>query len=394
MSVWAIVVAAGSGLRFGRPKQFEQVRGRTVLGRSVDAARSRCDGIVVVLPPDHPLPADVSAERTALGGATRSASVRSGLAEVPVDATIIVVHDAARPLASTSLFAAVVDAVLDGADAVVPAVPLGDSIRRVGGEAVDRRDLVAVQTPQGFAAAVLRRAHAGDGEASDDATLAEAAGARVSVVPGEATNVKLTHPADLRVAEALLDDASGPSPSPAAVPDASPPPAAPTQAEVRIGHGVDVHPFSPAPDRPLVLGGVRFADGGGLAGHSDADAVAHAVIDALLGAAGLGDIGQLFPDDDPRLAGADSVELLRHAVGLVRAAGWQPANVDCTVMTVAPRLAPRRAEMERRLGDVVGAPVTVKGKRAEGLGTLGRREGLACWAVALLTRTVPAPSPS
>ena len=155
---------------------------------------------------------------------------------------------------------------------------------------------------------------------------------------------------------------------------------------MRIGHGVDVHPFSAAPDRPLVLGGVRFAEGGGLAGHSDADAVAHAVIDALLGAAGLGDIGQLFPDDDPRLAGADSVELLRHAVGLVRAAGWQPANVDCTVMTEAPRLAPRRAEMERRLGDVVGAPVTVKGKRAEGLGTLGRREGLACWAVALLTR--------
>ena len=242
MSVWAIVVAAGSGLRFGRPKQFEQVRGRSVLGRSVDAARSRCDGIVVVLPPDHPLPEDVSAERTAPGGATRSASVRSGLAEVPVDATVIVVHDAARPLASTALFAAVVDAVLDGADAVVPAVPLGDSIRRVGGEAVDRRDLVAVQTPQGFAAAVLRRAHAGDGEASDDATLAEAAGARVSVVAGEPTNVKLTHPADLRVAEALLDDASEPSPSPrrprrlrAGGADA---------AELRIGHGVDVHPFS------------------------------------------------------------------------------------------------------------------------------------------------------
>jgi len=153
---------------------------------------------------------------------------------------------------------------------------------------------------------------------------------------------------------------------------------------VRIGQGFDVHPFSPDPDRPLVLGGVRVEDGRGLAGHSDADVVAHAVTDALLGAAGLGDIGQHFPDTDAAWAGADSIDLLCRAVADVREAGWQPANVDCTVIAEAPRLAPHRPAMESRLTAAVGAPVTVKGKRAEGLGALGRNEGIACLAVALL----------
>ena len=152
---------------------------------------------------------------------------------------------------------------------------------------------------------------------------------------------------------------------------------------VRVGQGFDVHGFSDDPTRRLVLGGVVF-EGPGLAGHSDADAVAHAVTDALLGAAGLGDIGQHFPDTDPDLAGADSLDLLRRAVADVRAAGWAPGNVDCTVVLEAPKLAPRRTEMEQRLTEAVGAPVTVKGKRAEGLGALGRREGIACFAVAVI----------
>jgi 2-C-methyl-D-erythritol 2,4-cyclodiphosphate synthase len=153
---------------------------------------------------------------------------------------------------------------------------------------------------------------------------------------------------------------------------------------VRVGQGFDVHPFSDDPARRLVLGGVVFDGERGLAGHSDADAIAHAVTDALLGAAGLGDIGQHFPDTDPALAGADSLELLRRAVAEVRAAGWEPGNVDCTVVLEAPKLAPRREEVERRLSTAVGAPVTVKGKRAEGLGALGRREGIACFAVAIV----------
>lgn len=153
---------------------------------------------------------------------------------------------------------------------------------------------------------------------------------------------------------------------------------------IRVGQGFDVHPFSDDPQRPLVLGGVPFPGARGLAGHSDADVVAHAVTDALLGAAGLGDIGQHFPDTDPAFSGADSVDLLCRAVADVRAAGWAPQNVDCTVVLEAPKLAPHRDAMHERLSAAVGAPVTVKGKRAEGLGALGRAEGVACFAVALV----------
>jgi 2-C-methyl-D-erythritol 2,4-cyclodiphosphate synthase len=153
---------------------------------------------------------------------------------------------------------------------------------------------------------------------------------------------------------------------------------------LRVGQGFDIHRFSQDPARPLVLGGVLFAGEPGLEGHSDADAVAHAVADALLGAAGLGDLGSWFPEDDPATAGADSMHLLATVVAGVRAEGWSVANVDCTVVCEAPRLAPRREELQDRLGAVVGAPVTVKGKRAEALGALGRKEGIACLAVSLL----------
>jgi 2-C-methyl-D-erythritol 2,4-cyclodiphosphate synthase len=153
---------------------------------------------------------------------------------------------------------------------------------------------------------------------------------------------------------------------------------------VRVGQGFDIHRFSDDPARPLVLGGVHFDGEPGLVGHSDADVVAHAAADALLGAAGLGDIGEHFPDTDPRYAGADSLSLLREAAAKVRAAGWEPGNVDCSVVCEAPKLAPRKAEMEANLGAAAGVPVSVKGRRAEGLGALGRREGIACWAVAVV----------
>lgn len=153
-----------------------------------------------------------------------------------------------------------------------------------------------------------------------------------------------------------------------------------------MGHGFDTHRFSDDPDRPLILGGVRFEGVPGLVGHSDGDAAAHAVTDALLSAAGLGDIGVMFPDTDDAWAGADSLQLLADAVARLAEAGWRVVNADCTVVAEAPRIAPRRDEMEARLSGVVGAPVTVKGKRAEALGALGRGEGLACWAVALIER--------
>jgi 2-C-methyl-D-erythritol 2,4-cyclodiphosphate synthase len=156
--------------------------------------------------------------------------------------------------------------------------------------------------------------------------------------------------------------------------------------QIRVGNGFDVHPWSDDPARTLVLGGVRFDGERGLAGHSDADAVAHACTDALLGAAGLGDIGSMFPDTDARWEGADSVALLAEAARAVRAAGWEPQNVDCTVVLDAPKIGPVRDEVQARLTDAVGAPVTVKGKRTEGVGALGRGEGVVAWAVALVAK--------
>ena len=156
--------------------------------------------------------------------------------------------------------------------------------------------------------------------------------------------------------------------------------------EYRVGHGFDTHRFSDDPDRPLILGGITFEGAPGLVGHSDGDAVAHAVADALLSAAGLGDIGVLFPDTDDQWAGADSIGLLADAVARLDAAGWRVVNADCTVVAEAPRIAPQRDAMQARLSAAVSAPVTVKGKRAEALGALGRGEGLACWAVALIER--------
>lgn len=155
---------------------------------------------------------------------------------------------------------------------------------------------------------------------------------------------------------------------------------------MRVGIGFDAHPFSDDDTRVLVLGGVRFEGERGLKGHSDADVIAHAVTDALLGAAGLGDIGEHFPDTDARWAGADSVDLLRHAAALVASEGWAVADVDTAVVLDAPKLAPRRSEMQAALSDAAGGPVRVKAKRPEGLGALGRGEGIACWAVALLVK--------
>lgn len=217
MVVWTIVVAAGSGSRFGGPKQHADLGGRSVLERSLAAARVVSDGVVVVVSGSHGEADGVDgADSVVIGGATRSASVANGLAAVPTRADVILVHDAARPLASPSLFERVVAAVRAGADAAVPTVPVVDTIRAVDGGTVDRERLRAVQTPQGFRAAPLRGVHADGGEATDDASLVELAGGRVVLVEGERTNIKITEPTDLAVAAVLVDligRAGGDSPS-------------------------------------------------------------------------------------------------------------------------------------------------------------------------------------
>ncbi|MGH9242787.1 MAG: 2-C-methyl-D-erythritol 2,4-cyclodiphosphate synthase [Acidimicrobiales bacterium] len=364
MSVWAVIVAAGEGDRFGGRKQYEALGGLRVLDWSLGAARATCDGVVVVVPAGRAGDHEPAADLVVAGGPTRSASVRAGLAGVPADVDVVVVHDAARPAASRTLWQTAIAAVESGADAAVPAVAVRDTIREIDGGSVDRARLVAVQTPQAFRAAVLRCAHAGEPDATDDAALVDAIGGRVVVVDGEPENTKVTTPADLHRLAGLVE-----------------------RRTTRVGLGFDVHPFAaPSDDRALVLGGVRFADERGLAGHSDGDVVAHACIDALLGAAGLGDIGQHFPDTEASGAGADSLGLLADAARLVRDGGWEPANIDCSVVLDSPRLMPHRADMEARLSHALGAPVTVKGKRPEGLGAVGHGEGIVAMAVALLER--------
>ena len=201
--VWSIVVAAGSGRRFGGAKQYEPLAGRRVIDWSLAAARTAADGVVLVVSPAHAGDAE-AADVVVAGADTRSGSVRAGLAAVPADAEVVVVHDAARPLAGPELFRDVVAAVRAGADAAVPGVPVVDTLRARTGGTVDRDGLVAVQTPQAFRAGPLRAAHTGGAEASDDASLVEAGGGKVVVVNGSPSNLKITRPDDLVVAEALL----------------------------------------------------------------------------------------------------------------------------------------------------------------------------------------------
>jgi len=375
--LWAVVVAGGTGRRFGRPKQLEPLAGERIIDRSVRAMTHRTVGVVAVGGAELGSAEELGVTGRVIGGETRAASVRAGLAALPSSATHVLVHDAARPLATTVVVDRVIDALLEGAEAVVPVVPITDSLRirpdTAGGPgtAVDRDGLVAVQTPQGFVVDLLRRVHASGAEASDDATLIEHSGVPVVQVDGDPRNLKITLPHDLQVAELLLNAETSPG-------------SGPPLAAYRVGQGFDVHPFGDDPVRPLVLAGVEFAGTPGLVGHSDADVIAHACTDAILGAAGLGDIGTFFPDTDPGLAGADSIGLLSEAARRVQAAGWQVVNIDCTVILDRPKIAGHRQRMQEILSGAVNGPVSIKGKRTEGVSGLGG--GIQCHALALLQR--------
>ncbi|MEZ5321233.1 MAG: 2-C-methyl-D-erythritol 2,4-cyclodiphosphate synthase [Microthrixaceae bacterium] len=389
-TTWTIVVAAGRGVRFGGAKQFARVAGRTVLEHALDRARRCTDGVVLVVPPGTSLGEAVGeddahrmmmiADAVVEGGASRSDSVRRGLDAVPTDVAYVLVHDAARPATPPEVFERVLAALRGGADAAVPVLGLGDTIVTRGGAPLDRSELVAVQTPQGFRAEVLRAAHAGEGDATDDAGLVRRLGTAVAQVAGSNRSLKVTEPGDLDLVAAVLDPA-------AAVRVVSP--------RLRVGNGFDVHrvedpaaagspPVAGGGGGTLVLGGVRFEGERALVGHSDGDVVAHACAEALLGAAGLGDLGSHFPDTDRRFAGADSIGLLAKVAAEVRSNGDEIATVDCSVVCDRPRLGPVRERMQQRLGEAIGAPVSVKGRRSEGIGALGRQEGIVAMASALL----------
>ena len=384
--VAAIVPAAGRGARFGGggPKALVPLRGRPLVEHTVAAlgAATVVEVIIVAAPADA-LETVARAARTAAGGkvaavvpggADRQASVARGLAAVPPGPDVVLVHDGARPLVPVALIEAVAAAAAEDG-AATAAVPVDETLKRGAGEwvdgTVDRAGLYRIQTPQGFGRALLERAHREAGasgfRATDDAALVERLGHPVRLVPGAAVNLKVTMPADLELAEALLRREEPPSVAP------------------RVGIGFDAHRL--APGRRLVLGGVEIPSPRGLDGHSDADVVAHAVIDALLGAAGCGDIGRWFPPDDPAYAGADSMRLLGRVRSLLAERGWRAGHIDVIVMAEAPRLAPHAAAMRSAMAAALATDpdrISIKATTLEGMGAIGREEGIAAQAVASL----------
>ncbi len=390
MIVDVVVAAGGHGRRLGAAvaKQWLALGDRTIFERSVAAcaASPRVRGIVAVVPEGELEAARVLAESAAggkllgvvAGGARRQDSVAAGLAAVPRDAAVVLVHDAARPF----LDGDVIDRVIDAAarsGAAIAASPVHDTVKHVARDGERRwidgtipRDEVALaQTPQGFRRDVLDAmlpAMTSPADFTDEASLAEHLGHRVQVVDGHPHNVKITTEADLARARRVL--AAG---------------ASATGPALRIGLGYDSHRF--AEGRALLVGGVAVPGARGLAGHSDGDAVCHAVTDAVLGAAGLGDIGALFPDTDPAWKGADSLALLRDAFSRVEAAGWRLGNLDLVVICHRPKIGPIADDVRASLAvalDTTAERISVKGKTPEG--TTALEDAMIVHAVALLAR--------
>lgn len=374
-AVGAIVAAAGRGERLGRgPKALVSLAGRPLL-RWALLSLADCplvSEIVIAAPPEEEtavrrLAGDFPQVRAVVpGGEHRQHSVARGLAALSGEVRWVVVHDAARPLVTPGLVEAVIRAAWE-AGAALAAVPVADTLKE-GRERVtrtlSREGVWQAQTPQAFRRDWLERAHrqaAREGYvATDDSALLEKYGYPVRLVRGNRLNLKITEPEDLAWAEAWLE----------------------RSAPVRVGIGFDAHRL--VEGRRLVLGGVEIPFPRGLEGHSDADALCHAVMDALLGAAGERDIGHWFPPADPRFRAARSLELLRQVADTLRRRGWVPVNVDLTVVAEAPLLAPYLPQMKINLAEALGlAPeaVGVKATTAEGMGALGRGEGIAAWAV-------------
>lgn len=385
MSCWAVVVAAGRGERagLGHNKVFEPVRGRTVLARCLDAfTRSgRFDGVALVLS-EQEIPAFEAlrgregpfplVRKIVSGGASRRDSVYHGLLALPEDTRLVAIHDAARPFLTDDVIDATLKSAAQYGSGVI-STPVTDTIKQVlpDGSVTtpDRSALRAVQTPQAFRYDMILRAHrsaqADAFAATDDAMLFEHyyGGVKLVTAPGAQENIKLTTRADF---EAVA--ARGP-------------------ADMRIGHGYDAHRLKAG--RRLVLCGVEVPHDRGLDGHSDADVAVHALMDALLGALGLGDIGGHFPDSDPAYAGIDSMKLLRAVMDEVNAAGYRVGNADITIVAQKPKLAPFIPRMKQNIAGALGVSpdrVNVKATTTERMGFEGEETGISSQAVALLMR--------
>lgn len=387
-----ILVAAGSGTRLaaGMPKAFVGIDEHTMLRHALEAVLSGPEAQVVIVAPTgregdaltDALAAAGSRRNlvsVVTGGASRQASVAAGLHAVWADVQTVLVHDAARALTPPAVFERVIAALADGRAGAIPVLPVVDTIKRVDGAlitaALDRSELAAAQTPQGFRRDVLDAAYAVAAEEfTDDAALVAAAGHDVAVVPGDALAFKITTPEDLERARSIVAR----HPLPASRARLEHPAPAP-----RVGIGTDVHAFGGSGE--LWLAGLAWPDEPALSGHSDGDAVAHAIVDALLSAAGLGDIGTHFGTDQPQYAGAHADVFLARTVHLLRDAGWRVGNVAVQVQANRPRFSARRAEAEAALSAALGgAAVSVSATTTDGLGFTGRGEGVSAFATALL----------
>ncbi|MGE4505127.1 MAG: 2-C-methyl-D-erythritol 4-phosphate cytidylyltransferase [Desulfovibrionaceae bacterium] len=403
--IWSIILAAGSSTRLkdaagGERKQYLLLEGAPLYCRSMRtlAALPEMRGLVLVFPPSEveergrealELAARYSLGvpvRVAAGGSRRQDSVRAGLAALPPECGAVLVHDGARPFASAVLAARVADALRAGAAGVVPALPVTDTIKEIRpGEAgaviertLDRARLAAVQTPQGFDRALLAEAHeraeAEGWDVTDDASLLERLarpGAEVLTVPGEETNRKITTPGDL---ELLAPK----EPHGGALPVA--------------GWGYDVHRYGG--ERPLVLGGVLIPGPVTVAAHSDGDVLLHALVDAILGTFGGGDIGALFPDTDPAFAGMESGIFVQEALRLAGQAGVEVIHADLTIVAQVPKIGPHRESIARNVAALLSLPaarVNVKATTEEGLGFTGEKKGIKAVAcVSALVRPLRA----
>lgn len=369
--VAAIIAAAGSGVRFGAdiPKALIQLGNRTLIEHAVAAISPVVDQVIVTAPADYinhfqTLLGD--AATVVVGGQTRSESVRAGITAVSTEAKYLLIHDAARPLASTELANQIISELKKGEVAVIPGIAQVDTIKSVdiNGYVIDtpdRSQLRNIQTPQGFEISVLRAAHSNNGEETDDAALVESAGNKVLVINGEERALKITTPSDLASAYNFLGE----------------------NKEFLTGVGVDSHAFEPG--RELWLGCISWPDEVGVAGHSDGDVAAHAICDALFAATGLGDLGSNFGVDRPEYAGASGSKLLTEALSIISNAGYAIENVSVQVIGNRPKLSGRRKEAIAALSAALnGAPVSLLATTTDGLGLTGEGKGIAAIASALV----------